>query len=265
MTLVRALSSALLLVLALGGCPKPDTLALRSLTSEAATARVLNVARRHERLGGVIKARLPGVQGVVASVDLDVALEPEARASVAVRSFFDQPMQMLVTDGAVVTVFDATQGTPLFLRGPVSERTIQRVLPLPLAPRELVQIVLARPPLEARGRLLGVDEAQGTYALRLEAIGHAPIELVVRGVDDAIVEWTQYRRDGRPLLRARYADHRADAAGVGLAHAWTLTRLDDAAGQAVELVAVDLDYNGPPFDDAVFRLEPPAGIPLGAL
>jgi hypothetical protein len=265
---LRATVLALVSLTWLPACPKPDVLQLRSLTSQSATARVLNVARRHERMAGVVKARLPGMQGMIVSADLDVALEPEARVSVAVRSFFDQPMQMLVTDGSTVTVFDATQGAPVFLRGPVSDRTLSRVLPLPLWPRELVEIMLARPPLDSRGRLMGVNEEAGTYEVRLESFGHGPIELVVRGQDDAILEWTQFKRDGRRLLHARYQDHRM-VGEVALAQKWTLTRLDtppgDPMGQAIEVIALDLEHNGKPFDDAAFQLDPPPGTPLGAL
>lgn len=259
--LVCAVLAALPLFVA---CPKPDALALRALTSEQATARVLNVARRHERMGGLVKARLPGIEGMVASVDLDVALEPPARVSVAVRSFFDQPMQVLVTDGREVTVFDATQGVPLFLRGPANERTLQRVLPLPLRPEELVQVMLARPPLDARGRLVSVDEDAGTYTVHLEAFGHGPVDVTARVQDDAIMVWRQHRKDGRALLEARYSDHRM-VGDVALAHRFVLTRLDTPTHEAVEILATDLDYNGPPFEDVAFQLIPPPGVPVGTL
>jgi hypothetical protein len=251
-------------VAAVAGCPRPDAVALRSLTHESATARVLNVARRIERMGGVLKARLPGVSGMVASVDLDVALEPADRVSVAVRSFFDQPMQVLVTDGITVTVFDATSGAPIFFRGPVTERTLQKVLPLPLWPQELVEVILARPPLNARGRLLSVDESAGTYRLRLEAPGHGPIELTVRADDDAILEWRQSRRDGRPLLNVSYKDHRK-VGDTLVAHAWTLTRLDVPDGEVIEVTVVDATFNGPAFPPEAFALEPPPGTPIHPL
>lgn len=254
------------LVVVLGGCvprvPFPD---LSTLSDAEATARVHRAAAQRERLVGTVKARLPGLEGVVMNATLDVAAEPPARLSVAVRSFFEQPMQMLVTDGAEVTIFDATQGAPVFRRGSVSAGAVSRILPIPLWPHEVVEVLLARPPAQARGRLVGVDEEKGTYDIWFEPLGDAPFQLTVRARDDAILRWQHFRKDGRPLLDVVYGDLRTveTAERVAVMPAgWTLTLLDTEPAQTLIFSALDLEQNGPPLPADAFRLEPPANVPL---
>lgn len=263
---VTALVGALLmgaLVCTSSACPHRATFpALRSLTDAQATARVHAAAARRQRMGGTVKAKLPGLQGVVMSADLDVALEPPARLSVAVRSFFEQPMQVLVTDGSVVTIFDASKGEAVFLRGPVTASALGKVLPIPLWPHEVVQVFLAHPPDNARGRLVGVDEDAGTYDLWLEAFGAAPCQVTVRASDDAIVRWQHFQRDGRPLLDVRYGDLRAVGDAV-MPYAWTLTVTEPR--QTLLFIATDVIFNGAPLPDEAFRLEPPPGATVQPL
>lgn len=246
-------------------CPRgaglPD---LDSLTDEVAAKRARASGARRARLVGTLKARLPGLEGVVASADLDVALQPTGMMSVAVRSFFEQPMQMFVTDGEVVTIFDATQGQPVFLRGRADSASLARVLPLPLSPREAVAIFLARPPAEGPSRLVGVDEREGTYELWIESPDHGPCQLTVRATDDALLRWQAFRRDGRPLLDVRYGDLRASN-GTVVPFSWHLRRLDVEPEQALNFSATDITWNGPPLPDDAFRLEPPPGTELRPL
>lgn len=253
------------LLLAGAACPRTAPLPdLDSLTDEVAAARARAGGARRQRLVGTLKARLPGIEGVVASANLDVALQPQAMLSVAVRSFFEQPMQMLVTDGSLVTVFDATTGQPLFFRGSADATTLGRVLPLPLSPREAVGIFLARPPVDGAARLVGVDEAAGTYDLWMEAPDVGPCQLTLRASDDAVLRWRAFKRDGRALLDVRYGDLRASD-GTTVPFAWSVRRLDVTPEQALDFVATDVTWNGPPLPDDAFRLEPPPGTELRPL
>ncbi len=237
-------------------CPqRPRFPQLQGLTDEQATARVHRAAAQRQRMVGTLKAKLPGLKGVVMSADIDVAVEPPARLSVAVRSFFQQPTQILVTDGDVVTIFDATGGEAVFLRGPVSARALAKVLPIPLWPHEVVQVFLARPPAEARGRLLAVDQDNGTYDLWLEAPGQAPCQLTVRASDDAILRWQHFKRDGSPLLDVVYGELRNVGAAV-LPHHWTLT-LAQPAQTTLLFSATDVVFNGEALPDTAFHLDPP--------
>ncbi|MBI1946466.1 MAG: hypothetical protein HYS27_12265 [Deltaproteobacteria bacterium] len=259
-------AAALLLGVAATGCPHGAPLPnLDGLTDQVAAARARAGGERRARMVGTLKARLPGIEGVVASADLDVALQPRGMLSVAVRSFFEQPMQMLVTDGEQVTVFDATGGQPAFFRGAADTATLSRVLPLPLSPREAVAIFLARPPVEGTARLVGVDREAGTFDLWFEPPDLGPCQVTVRAVDDALVRWRAFKRDGRPLLEVGYADLRP-ADGTVVPFAWHVRRLDVTPEQALDFSATDVTWNGPPLPADAFRLEPPPGtelLPLG--
>lgn len=244
-----------------GGCPhRPPGVDLSNLTDEIATARVHQAAARRQRMVGTVKAKLPGLEGVVMSANVDVAVEPPARLSVAVRSFFEQPQQMLVTDGSTVTIFDATQGAPVFKQGPVNARAVSLLLPIPLWPHEVVEVFLAHPRDDAKGRLVGVDEEKGTYDVWFEPPGDAPFQLTVRAVDDAILRWQHHKKDGTPSLDVRYDDLRAVGDAV-LPFSWTLTTAEDPPRSLV-FVATDVTFNGPPLGDDAFRLNPPANVPL---
>lgn len=268
---MTTLRTATLTLVAMGalamtaGCPHraplPD---LEGLTDDVAVARVRQSGERRVRLAGTLKARLPGLEGVIASADLDVALQPRAMVSVAVRSFFEQPMQMFVTDGAQVTVFDATQGQPQFFRGPADAASLARVLPLPLSPREAVAIFLARPPVDGGARLVAVDREAGTFELWLEPPDVGPCQVTIRATDDAVLRWRLHRRDGRPLLEVSYGDLRS-ANGATVPFAWHVRRLDVTPEQALDFVATDVTWNGPPLPAEAFVLEPPAGTELKPL
>lgn len=260
-----ALAGGVLLVVLLAGCPsRPVFPDIATLTDSQATARVHQAAARRARMVGTVKARLPGVEGVVMNATLDVAVEPRARLSVAVRSFFEQPMQMLVTDGDVVTLFDATQGGPVFRRGAVNQGTVSALLPIPLWPHEVVEVFLARPPPRAVGRLVHVDDRRGTYDVWFEPEGDAPFQVTVRATDDAIVRWQHFRKDGRPLLEVEYGDLR-DVGEAVLPFAWTLTLVDREPREALVFKATDVIFNGAPLPDEAFRLEPPPGVPVQPL
>ena len=232
---------------------------LSTLTDATATARVHHAASRRERMTGTVKGKLPGLQGVVMSADLDVALQLPSSLSVAVRSFFEQPQQELVTDGKIVTLYDATSGTPQFRRGPVDAKVIGKILPVPLWPKEVVEVFLARPPDDAKGKLVAVDEKAGTYDVMMEPDVDAPFQLTVRASDDAIVRWQHYRKDGTQSLDVVYGDLRVVGDAV-LPFSWTLTVVDTQ--QALVFVGTDVTWNGPALPDDAFRLDPPPSLPL---
>ena len=68
---------------------------------------------------------------------IDVALESPARLHIAVRSFFEQPMQVFATDGATMTIFDSTHPEgPRFYRGAVTGHALSGLFPFCAAPPE---------------------------------------------------------------------------------------------------------------------------------
>lgn len=272
---VRWLLSVVVLVVAVAGTGCPHRVAgvdVSTLTHESVRARLQQSAERRASMQGVIKARLPGLEGVVVNATIDVAGRAPGDLFVAVRSFFEVPQQVLVArqnDGASeVTLYDATSGAPHFFRGPGSEKTLQRVLGVPLAPDDVVALLLARPPLDGRPgwplprvRLIGVDEDAGTYTAQIERAGRGPLVVVVDARTDTLLQATVLRGDGRKLVAAVFEAPRA-VAGVVFAGRVKLTVIE--TGQQLVLEVQEATWNEAIADEA-FKLDPPDGMTLEPL
>jgi hypothetical protein len=240
---------------------------VHALTHTDVAARLLASAERRHSVVGVARAGLPGVGGAVMNATLDIAAAAPSRLSVAVRSFFEIPQQILVADGDVVTVYDATAGTPRFLRGPASERTLARMLGVPLWPDDAVAVLLGRAPLDVAGarppprvRLLGVDDERGTYSARIERAGRGALLVTARVRDDAVVAMEIWRGDGRPLVRATFSDF-VDDNGIAFARRVELALVDAPAEEhaAIVLSLSAATWNPRSLPDTAFVLDvPPA-------
>jgi hypothetical protein len=265
----RALGLALCL-LALAGCPRGAPLpVVEHLTSpEAARLRLEREGMRRERLTGHVRARMEGLRGVFANADLDVLVERPARLHIAVRSFFEQPMLVLATDGVVLSLLDlAAQGGPVFARGPVDGRAFESVLPLEIWPQDLVALFLGvAPAAGAEARQLAVDARAGTYDLGLlEPQGYVSV-VTARIEDDSLLRWRRFEGAGELVFDARYADLRLhDGLAVAEQMRLFLPGGTEDAPRSVRFEARDIEVNGAPIDPGAFRLEPPPGIPVRAL
>lgn len=255
------------------GCHRPvDGPDVSTLTDDNVRVRLQQSADRRRSLSGVLKARLPGLEGVVVNATVDVAARAAADLNVAVRSFFEVPQQVLVArtvDGvSEVTLYDATSGAPRFFRGPANERTLGRVLGVPVAPDDAVALLLSRPPLEvrpgwpaARVRLRAVDEDRGSYTAAIERAGRGLVVVVVDARTDALIALDLYRGDGRKLVSAAFADVVVEQ-GLPWARQLTLTVVD--TGQVVIFELQQGSFNVA-LDDDAFVLTPPEGTPIAPL
>lgn len=259
-----AISLLLIVVIALTGCPRAALPEVERLTSpEVARLRLEKEGARRERMSGHVKARMDGIQGLFASADLDVLIERPARLHIAVRSFFEQPMLVLATDGVRLSGFDATrEGGPVFLRDTVDGRTFERLVGLEIWPQDLVALFLGVPPAAgATARQLAIDEKARTYQVGvLEPQGFASV-ITARLEDDAMVRWQRYDKDGQPLFDARYSDLEVRG-GVPFAHTLRLELpgSNEESPRAVRFEAKDIEVNGAPFDPAAFDIQPPPGV-----
>ena len=265
-------------VIALDGCAHTAPLpAAETLTTEGITARLTSSAQQRQRLDGVIKAALPGLQGAVLSAIVDVAAEAPRQLSVSVRSFFEVPTQVLVADNDTVTLYDASSGAPRFSRGPATDKSLQRVLGVPLVPDDVVALILGRAPVAvvegapaARLKVLGIDEQAGTYTVSIERAGRGTLWWTARFSDDALVALVAFAGDGRRLVEARCSDH-VVVAGVAFAHAVRLRLVPDSEGGAfaeskeVVLTVQQATFNGPPLPPEAFVLVPPPGTPINPM
>jgi hypothetical protein len=262
---MRALAGVLVglaTALSVGGCAHAQVYpAVHDLTSDEVCARLTASAEARHNASGHVRAKLPGVAGVVAHADLDVVLERPARANLAVRSFFEQPMQVLATDGSEVTLYDSTRSEGRFFCGTADDGAFTSLLPIPVRPDDAVSLFLGAAPIEgARCKLTSVDDATGTYEATFERPRRGAVVVRARATDHAIVEERAFTGDGRPLLWMRYGDYVAQK-GILFPRRWTLSAYQGDTLSTVVFTSEGLDVNGAPFDDEAFRLAPPDGEP----
>lgn len=265
------LCTALLVVAA--SCVTTPVVPTPSLGDDEARAILASAAGPRARFEGVVKASLPGLQGAVVNATLDAAAQAPAQLSVAVRSFFEVPQQILVANDGTVTLYDATSGSARFTRGPASDQSLKTVLGLPLAPDDAVALLLGRAPLEAsrpgwpapRVRVVHVDV--DTFTVAIERAGRGALRWTARHRDHVVTAVAFFTGDGRPLVEAAITDHVAADDGVLFPRRVVVKLLADSGreGSEVVLTVQDGRFNGPPLPPEAFILEPPPGVNVGVL
>lgn len=255
-----------------GSCVTTPVSPPPAIDADAARARLAEDAARRQRFEGVVKAALPGIEGAVVNATLDLAAQAPARLSVAVRSFFEVPQQILVANDGTVTLYDATSGSARFARGPATDQSLRSVLGLPLGPDDAVALLLGRAPLEPsrpgwpapRVRVLDVDA--DTYTVAIERAGRGAIHWQVRHGDGVVVAATFFTGDGRRVLDAKITDRSDADDGVVFPRRIVVTLLADSGRRGdVVLTVQDGRFNGPPVPPEAFVLEPPPGVEPGPL
>lgn len=245
------------------GAPLPEA---ETLTPEAARLRLEREGMERQRLSAVLRARMAGLEGLLASADIDVAIETPAKVFLAVRSFFEQPLYVLATDGVSATVLDATRPEgPAFFAGPVNGAVLEGLLGVELWPHEVVALLLGIAPAPGAEPIkLEIDARDGTYTLTLaEPRGRLSV-VTARREDDALLAWRAFSEAGEPLFTARYQNLSA-AGGHGFPRRWELTFQTPEGPRSVVFEARELEVDGAAFDPRLFRLEPPPGLPVRPL
>lgn len=236
------------------------------MSPEEARLRLEREGMRRVRMSGLLRARMTGLEGLLASADVDVVLESPARVFLSVRSFFEQPMYVLATNGVTVTVLDATAaGGPAFFAGPVDGDALAALLGLDLWPHEAVALFLGVAPAPgAEPVKLEIDPQAGTYTLALEEPRGRLSVVTARLEDDALLAWTGYGPEGAKLFTMRYDELRPEG-DVPFPHRWDLRVFTPDGERGVRFDAKQIEVNGPPADPALFRLEAPPGVPVRPL
>jgi Domain of unknown function (DUF4292) len=129
------------------------------------------------RLSGEGRLQVNGPDGRAALGVLAVVGHP-ASLHLELLDFFGRPQLVLATDGARFEV-DDVQGGRLY-RGPATAAALGRVFPIPLAPAELVALLLGRAPrLPVAAGELSLDRARARYLLTLRdgaAVQHLEVD-----------------------------------------------------------------------------------------
>ncbi|MFZ9886258.1 MAG: hypothetical protein ACO3JL_02045 [Myxococcota bacterium] len=230
-------------------------------TPEIARLRLEKEGARRARLSGQYTARGQGLAGLLSTAELDVLVEMPARAHVAVRSFFDQPLWILATDGATLTGFDATSPTgPRWFSGPADGTAFGELLGVSLWPNDLVALLLGIAPAAGSEALqLAVDTRRGTYEVGLREPQGTLSIVTARVYDDCLLRWRRYEPSGALLFDVLYES----LLPVGDTTLGTelIVRLPNASDEVpgvLRLSGREMEINGLPFPEEAFRLAPPA-------
>jgi hypothetical protein len=179
-----------------------------------------------------------------------LAAERPDRVHVEVLDFFGNPAAVLITSGGRLALYE--RRTRTFYRGEASAANVARLLPLPLEPARLVSLLLGAPPLDGapesaepgRGFVtLVLREGSRSTSLRVgprAAIERATFKGGAPAVPDHEVRYGSFvQRAGRRFPTED--ELAAEEPRVRVAVAWKNPDTPDA------------------LDEALFRMEPPAG------
>jgi len=244
---MRPRCTIVLAVAALAACarraPPPDL----SLEPAPLLAQVRDAAARVAAVRGPARIRVKG-QGK-ASLPAYVAAERPDRLHLEALDFFGNPAAVLVTAGGRLAIYDARERT--YYRGAATARNLGRLVPLPLAPEELVAILCGAPLL--RGEAVRAEPGRGHVTLEVRDGARTT---TVRVIARAAVS----RATVRDALGGGYElanGDRRDLDGTSLPAEVTLSA--ERPPVRIELAWTDDVEANPPADAALFRMDPPAG------
>ena len=166
----RGLAGLLLGVL-LTGCPPtipppPNALQDPQQVHLAVQARAASL----QSVRGEAKVELFSEEGYTPFSLVAVAARPD-RLHLEVLSPFDMPLGILTADTGSFQLYSLEE--KLFLHGPASAENIARLIPLPLPPAELVELLLGSVPLLPDPQELRWDPTRGCYELQV-ALAEGP-------------------------------------------------------------------------------------------
>jgi hypothetical protein len=244
----RRLAIAAALALACAPRRPPADLSLdpgRLLEQVRATAASVRTVRGEARVG--VKA--PGASGTVPAF---VAAERPDRLHVETLDFFGNPVAVLVAAGGRLGLYDARER--VFYRGDASAENVARLVPLPIPPEELVDVLCGAPPL-LRGAAVRADAGRGFVTLVLEDGARTQSLRVGPG---ALVRRSEIRGEG-PGPPGTYDVRFGDPFPLdGRRFPMEATIVSPEKGVRLDLSWKDVEPNAA-LEAALFRLEPPRG------
>jgi hypothetical protein len=221
--------------------PPPDL----ALEPEALLAQVEATAAAIQSVRGEVRVRTKGQEHV--SVPAFVAAGKPSSLHLEALDFFGNPVAVLVVHEGRLSIYDARDRT--FYRGRATPENVARLVPLPIAPEELVAALCGAPLLA--GEPVRADPGRGHVTLELRD-GRRTTTL--RVVEGAAVERAEVRVRGAGGYRVVYGRPYA-ATGADEPGDLTLTSAEPPV--QVELGWVDHEANAA-LAPELFRMEPPA-------
>jgi hypothetical protein len=196
----------------------------------------------------VARLAVDGPDGAGGVEQLVVAERP-GQLRLESRDFFGNVLAQLAVDGEALALYDAR--ARVFYRGAATAENVGRLVPVALAPVDLVTLLCGSAPL-LEGEPLEVTPADG--ALRLTVRRADSLQRLDVG-EGAVVLHARSSRGGAAGLEVDLAGHRPY--GEALLPREVTARAP-AAGVALSLRWKEVEVNRP-IDPALFRLAPPDG------
>jgi hypothetical protein len=239
------------------GCPKamPYRPQIKSLDSI-----MQNLARegsRRSQVKGTFWAKATGIKRLLGSIELDVVAQAQDKLYISQRSFFNQPARVLSTDGAQVYVLELGDvQAPKYAVHGVDRESLEEFLELPLAPFEVVQVLLGVAPVEGAQPVELKETGPDTYQLRLRQPSGMETQIVARAADDVLLERALFDLQGKQIYRVHYQDFRV-LEGVEFAHRFEFEVNLKGRTHGVILGASDIVLGGELLGIETFRIEEP--------
>jgi hypothetical protein len=230
--------------------PPPDL----SLDPTELLAQVERVRSSVARVKGEARVQVES-EGFSGSALHFIAAEKPDRLHVEALDFFGSPALVLVAAGGRLALYDARER--VFYRGAASAENLSRIVPVALAPADLVTILCGTAPL-VEGAPARADPGRGVVRLQVESASLVQTLEVGPGAAVASSRVRVRGRDGGSVRGApdlTFGDHRP-AGPVPFPEAVRLRAADPDV--EVRLGWRDVDVNGRE-DGALFRLDPPSG------
>lgn len=257
-TMVRLWILPALLLLA--GCPRPgvknpDTRPLPA--PEEARRLVEATSQTRTSLRALGRVTYFGEQGRVRLGFVEVVERP-GRFRFETLSPLEQPIDVMTSDGERLSLLREGK----LHEGPATPENVARLLPLPLRPHEIVDILLGGMPLASSfelDRLEWADEPEDHWRMWLKNATGERGEVIIDPARRVVVRATVLRPDGKPRLVVHFDDFE-DVGGKGPFPREVRIEVPDGSLEVtLKLKEVELDV---PLDASLFRLAPPPGVPV---
>lgn len=237
--------------------PAPELSELPEPAALIETLRAQAEARRNLRALGRVTAF--GPEGRVRLKTVLVAQRPGA-FRVETLTPFEQPVDVMACDGARISLLREGR---LFV-GPATPANVARLLPLPLRPEEIVEVLLGGVPLPSDFQATGLSVEDELWRLELRGADGEQGILHVRPSGGRVerAEWLD--ASGNPRVRVRFEDFsRSDDGGPPFPKSIRVEVPPADTRVEIRLRDAETDVE---LAEALFSIEPPPGgeaEPLG--
>ncbi len=167
------------LVAVLAGCPPRAPPPDLSLDPAALAGQVLEVQERTRSVRGEVRIAID-TKGLSGTVPALVAAEKPDRVLVQTLDFFGNTVAVLAAADGKLSFYDAR--ARVVYRGPATPENLARLVPLPLSPAALVEILCGSAPL-IRGEPTSAEPGKGYVTLRISGGARTEELRIGRGAD----------------------------------------------------------------------------------